>query len=173
MISREIVGSKPRKAQTNVFYKGIPEFVVHSREVDVPSSSVAELHTYEIDWRSDRLTWSIDGRTVRSLNRDDSTSPMTPPGERWFPSTPSHVQIAVWDGGASENQGTSQWAGGPIPWGNNQNHSAIFEYIDIQCYNDQNQPVPNMPSVNEVRQPEKFGLKSLMSKTRLHRHRIH
>lgn len=40
-------------------------------------------------------------------------------------------------------------AGGPIPWPQGVNsYSAIYESIEIQCYNDKNEPVPKWPNVD-------------------------
>lgn len=69
----------------------------------------------------------------------------TPRGERWFPSTPSKIQIGVWDGGSSENEGTKRWAGGPINWGDETSYYATYKSIDIQCYDDNDTSVASWP----------------------------
>ncbi|KAJ3034550.1 hypothetical protein HDV00_004963 [Rhizophlyctis rosea] len=136
-IDWEIVGGDLRSAQSNVFYKGIQEFGVHGGTHAIPNGgSVADFHE-----------WSIDGNVVRTLSRAGSTSPMTPAGEQWFPATPSLFQLSVWDGGSSDQQGTRDWAGGAIQWGSLQNLSAIYQYIDVQCYDSNDQPVPAWPAV--------------------------
>ncbi|KAJ3045604.1 hypothetical protein HK097_001182 [Rhizophlyctis rosea] len=151
-IDWEITGGDTRTAQSNVFYKGIQEFGVHGAVHNIPNGgSVADFHDYTIEWRSDRIRWLIDGVEQRSLARESSTSPMTPPGERWFPSTPSLFQISVWDGGSSDSEGTRSWAGGPIQWGAAQNLSALYQYVDVQCYDDQNRPVPAWPATTPAR----------------------
>ena len=146
-IDWEIVGGEATSAQSNIFYKGIKEFGVHGGKHNIPAGGkVDDFHTYTIDWRSDALIFSIDGQVVRTYRNDaNAVSPMTPKGERWFPSTPSLVQVSVWDGCKEGNQGTCNWAGGPIKWSGNQ-YKASFDYIDIQCYDDKNQPVPKWPS---------------------------
>ncbi|KAK5672203.1 putative glycosidase CRH2 [Batrachochytrium dendrobatidis] len=143
-IDWEMVGSETNVAQTNVFYKGIQEFGVHSTSENLTDTS--QWHEYTIDWKHDSLTWSVDGTQRRKLDRTSSLSPMTPPGEYWFPTTPSRVQVSVWDAGSSPDKGTSRWGGGPIPWGSEKAISAQFEYIDIQCYNDDDQPVKKWPA---------------------------
>jgi beta-glucanase (GH16 family) len=145
-IDFEFVGSDQNEIQTNVFYKGIVEYNVHNTKEPI-SSNIALPHVYEIDWTSETLKWSVDGKLVHNITRETSISPMTPPGERWFPNTPSQIQIAVWDGGSSPDEGTSKWAGGPIPWGSETAFVSRFEWIDIQCYNDKNEIVPSWPPV--------------------------
>jgi hypothetical protein len=49
-IDWEIVGADHNGGLTNVFYKGIPEFGLHSETVKFPSGSIDEMHTYVIDW---------------------------------------------------------------------------------------------------------------------------
>lgn len=105
-----------------------------------------QYHMYTIDWKHDRLTWLIDDVPVRTVYRENSSSPMTPPGERWFPSTPSQIQISIWGGGDSENWGTADWAGGPIDWNNNQYYFASYNNLSIQCYDDDDKPVPSWPN---------------------------
>lgn len=99
-------------------------------------------HTYEIDWQPDTITWSIDGTTVRTLQRSDTwnaTSNMYN-----YPQTPARVQLSLWPGGLSTNgQGTIDWAGGLVDWnspymataGNTKYYYAMFSEVDIQCYN--------------------------------------
>ncbi|KAH6567101.1 hypothetical protein BASA50_011271 [Batrachochytrium salamandrivorans] len=151
-IDWEMVGSSNTTAQTNVFYKGIQEFAIHGTTEKIATAGpngangTGTAHNYIIDWKHNTLSWGIDGTILRTLNKQTSISPLTPPGERWFPSTPSLVQISVWDGGSSPNAGTANWAGGPIPWGSQTALSALYEYIDIQCYNDNDLPVPKWPA---------------------------
>ncbi|KAH6572094.1 hypothetical protein BASA61_005058 [Batrachochytrium salamandrivorans] len=151
-IDWEVVGSDTNNAQTNVFYKGIEEFGIHS--TTEPVKNISTWHNYTMDWKHDTLTWEMDGEVRRTLNRLNSTSPMTPEGEHWYPTTASRVQISVWDGGASGNKGTSDWAGGKIPWGSQAVLSAKYDWIDIQCYDNEDQPVPKWPidSFNPDRQ---------------------
>ncbi len=107
-----------------------PEFV---------PGGIQSSHTYTIDWTSKRISWAIDGDVKRTLYKANSTSPMTPPGERWFPSTPSQIQVSAWDAGGND------WAGGPIPWGKKTRLSAMYEYIDVLCYDDRDRPVASWP----------------------------
>lgn len=102
---------------------------------------------YTIDWKSTGITFEIDGIVVRTyLNNAQAVSPMTPAGERWFPSTPSQVQISVWDGCAGGPGGTCNWADGPIQWGSATSFTAAFASIDVQCYDSSNLPVSKWPA---------------------------
>ena len=143
-IDWEILGSQPNSAATNVFYKGIKEFDIHSTTENL--NDVSKLHTYEIDWRSDLIRWGIDGDYKRTLIRNQSVSPMTPKGEFWFPNTPSQIQISIWTTEDSPDVGVRNWGGGKVPWGSAKSFSAYYEYVDIQCYNNKNQPVARWPA---------------------------
>jgi beta-glucanase (GH16 family) len=146
-LERDLIGGRPTQAQTNLFYKGIKEFNVHNTSALVPSG-IDNVHIYSVDWKRDAITWSVDDTVVRTVIRENSTSQRTPPGERWFPSTPSQIKISIWDAGSVPDNGTQAWAGGVIPWGDRFTLSSQFEYIDIQCYNDQMQSVRTWPSDN-------------------------
>lgn len=98
-------------------------------------------HTYEIDWKPDTITWSINGNVVRTLNRADTwndTSNMYN-----YPQTPARVQLSLWPGGLPTNgKGTIEWAGGLVDWnspymataGNTKYYYAAFSEVDIECY---------------------------------------
>nr|KAJ3415340.1 hypothetical protein HK105_001534 [Polyrhizophydium stewartii] len=149
-IDWEIVGGNTGRAESNVFYKGIAERGIHGGKHDVSSpNGVGDFHEYTIDWKPDVLTFAIDGEVVRVHNKNgpEAVSAMTPPGERWFPSTPSLVQVSVWDGGSVAG-GVSTWAGGPINWGNNSILNATVDYIDIYCYDNTGSLVPKWPADN-------------------------
>jgi hypothetical protein len=139
-IDMEIVGKNPNQFESMVFYKGIKEYGLHGGIHSV--NNAGSFHEYGIDWRSDAISWSVDGKTVRTYKNDqNAVSPMTPKGERWYPTEESQIQIAVWDG-----IGVPAWTGAPIPWGQNTKYSAEYEWIDVQCYNDKNQIVPKWPA---------------------------
>ena len=140
-IDFETVGNDETNVQTNVFYKAIPEYAIHSTIAPIGSSG-ALWHDYTVDWTSTSITWSVDGKAVRTYFKNSSTavSPATPPGERWFPTTASKLQVAVWD------DGDAAWGGGPIPWGDDESYMASFAYIDVTCYDDKDRPVDSWPS---------------------------
>ena len=45
----------------------------------------------KIDWQPDQLTWSIDGKVVRTLKKSDT---MGSDGVAHYPSTPSRIQLS-------------------------------------------------------------------------------
>jgi beta-glucanase (GH16 family) len=58
-----------------VFYKGIKEYSVHNILLPV-GGSIDTPHLYTLDWKSDQLSWSIDGKVLRTIRKNDSVSPM-------------------------------------------------------------------------------------------------
>ncbi len=77
-IDWEFVGANVTEGQSNVFYKGIEEFNIHNFRHLIPNGAdfATSMHVYTIDWRSDSLTWLIDGVPVRTLSKENATSPM-------------------------------------------------------------------------------------------------
>ncbi|KAI9209398.1 concanavalin A-like lectin/glucanase domain-containing protein [Polychytrium aggregatum] len=148
-------------AQTNVFYHQFedqppwnlttldPEFGKHFGMFNVTGGRLDDWHIYTIDWGHDKITWSIDGLVVKTFTRavDGMNSTQVQQGmvPLWYPQTPSLVQFSLWDAG--DNPSTMDWSG-EADWSNLDpvyGRTAIFEYIDIQCYNDQDQPVDRWP----------------------------
>ncbi|KAJ3310415.1 hypothetical protein HDU76_003375 [Blyttiomyces sp. JEL0837] len=154
-IDWEILGKDVNKGQTNVFYHGIREYNVHSSIADIPGGGlVSDPHVYMIDWSSKALTWGIDGKEVRTLDHEKSfeiTDLVPAPGQYYYPTQPSIVQISLWDGGDASSD-TAGWAGGPTKWGSGL-ASAKFEYLEVQCYNDNDEPVPNWPDTPDNKPP--------------------
>ncbi|KAI8893484.1 concanavalin A-like lectin/glucanase domain-containing protein [Globomyces pollinis-pini] len=148
-IDWEITG-KPNVPQSNVFYhsKGKTdiekEIGIHGGEHPIDDTS--KMHTYVIDWKHDSITWSIDGKVVRTLMKEKSFSKLNPLGPKWFPTTPSLVQFALWDGGyPGSSEGTRNWAGGAIDWGSKQELVANYESVMIECYDEKDNIVPKWP----------------------------
>jgi beta-glucanase (GH16 family) len=142
-IDVEWIGKEPTKPQSNIFYKGIPEYGLHFKRLQASSG----IQNITIDWKSTSIQFSVDGKIQRTYlkNSPEAISPLTPPNQRWFPNTPSKIQISVWDTTGSA-PGTQAWAGGPIPWNRMPSKLyAYYEYVDIQCYNDKDQVVYKWP----------------------------
>jgi len=98
----------------------------------------ANMHTYEIDWQPDTITWSIDDNIVRTLNRNDTWNATA--NRYFYPQTPSRVQLSLWPAGLSSNgEGTIAWGGGLVDWNSpymtNGYYYAAFDSVDIACYN--------------------------------------
>ncbi|KAI8902152.1 concanavalin A-like lectin/glucanase domain-containing protein [Globomyces pollinis-pini] len=149
-IDWEFVGGDKTSAQTNVFYKRIAEYGVRAGMHSTGDLAVSR--EYTIDWTSKAITWYINGNWVRTYSIDDplTVTPMTPRGEKSYPVTPSNIQFGIWDAGSGP-AGTSNWAGGRIPWGSATQFSAIIESVYFQCYDNNDQPVNEWPRPNPVR----------------------
>ncbi|KAI8894888.1 concanavalin A-like lectin/glucanase domain-containing protein [Globomyces pollinis-pini] len=132
-IDFEVVGGDKTAAQSNVFYKGIPDY--GKRVAYHQIGDVIGPRTYTIDWTPTYIKWSVDGRLVRTYSINDrlAVEGMTPRGEKSFPVTPSRIQIGIWDAGSGP-EGTSIWAGGPIPWGSATQMQASFGNLVVECY---------------------------------------
>jgi len=136
-IDFEFVGVELDTAQTNFYSQGITNYT-NGMNATVSSDVHANEHTYEIDWNPNSITWSIDGTSVRTLNRADTWNATS--NSYNYPQTPARVQLSLWPGGLSTNpQGTIDWAGGVISWNSpdmaNGYYYASFSEVDIQCYN--------------------------------------
>ncbi|KAJ3303816.1 hypothetical protein HDV03_003488 [Kappamyces sp. JEL0829] len=128
-IDWEIVGGDATHAQSNVFYRGFKEFGVRGGFHNI---TVTEKHKYTIDWRHDKIIWSIDDVVVRTYSRDDKTAAVAQnPNRRFFPDRAQKIQFALW------SDLNNAWAGGApkFPAGSNS-AVATYDYVDIQCYDD-------------------------------------
>ncbi|KAJ1566332.1 hypothetical protein HK405_010216 [Cladochytrium tenue] len=130
-------------ATTNVFYKAITVGGKYGGVSKLPSGNIDDFHEYTIDWNSQRIEWSIDGTVVRTFAKSDSYDSSV--SDYYYPSTPSIVQIGAWDGGDSSSSGTSEWAGGPVSWGDNTYLETLYGPLTVQCYNDKDEPVAMWP----------------------------
>ncbi|KAI9202133.1 concanavalin A-like lectin/glucanase domain-containing protein [Polychytrium aggregatum] len=147
-------------SQTNVFYHQAqnqppwnlpalsPENAMHYSSWSVPS--FGDWHIYTIEWKHNEINWYVDQVLYKTFTKsgDGMQSPQVSSGliPFWYPVTPSQIQFALWDAG--DNPGTAGWAGAP-DWSNmdpTYGRYAIFEYVDIQCYDDNDSPVPKWPA---------------------------
>lgn len=142
-IDWELLGNAPNEAQTNIFYRGIKEFAVRGNSHPV-SNGIAQPHTYTIDWKRDRIEFYLDDQLVRTYAKNDPAANSAQfPNRRFYPDRPGKVQFAVW----SERQ--NSWAGGAPRWpAGSKSASAIYEWVEIQCYDDNDKPVPKWPLNN-------------------------
>ncbi|KAI0334623.1 concanavalin A-like lectin/glucanase [Cubamyces sp. BRFM 1775] len=133
-IDVELVGGDPQHWQTNVFapapHDDQPLYGVFGEIEDYPREpkSVDETHSYTIDWNAERVQWSVDGATVRTLRKADTNKN----GALHYPVHPARLQLGIWD--ASSPAGTSEWARGPIDWDTAPRRmSAKFEHVEVEC----------------------------------------
>ncbi|CCE73091.1 Piso0_000108 [Millerozyma farinosa CBS 7064] len=100
----ELFGGNPYEVQSNYFIKGntttYDRGAYHPIEVPPMSAFVK----YGIEWNPSKLVWTVNGRVVRELTKDN------PQG---FPSSPMTLTLSLWAGGDPGNaEGTISWAGG-------------------------------------------------------------
>lgn len=112
-IDYEFVGYDLTHPQSNYYAQGILDYT--NSENTTVSDTFENWHDYEIDWNPDRIEWSIDGKKVRTLKKEDTWNKTKETYD--YPQTPSRVQVSLWPGGDSRNGlGTIEWAGGKINW---------------------------------------------------------
>lgn len=153
-IDFEMVGVELTSAQTNFYSQGVTNCKFCPRfsscqfslmlSIDNNGGNTTGLtdtnknmHDYEIDWTPDTITWSIDGKTVRSLDREETWNATA--NRYSFPQTPSRVQLSLWPGGLPTNgEGTIDWAGGLVTWDSpymtNGYYYAAFDSVSVECY---------------------------------------
>ncbi|OLL23572.1 Acyl-protein thioesterase 1 [Neolecta irregularis DAH-3] len=111
-IDLEWLGGDNFHVQSNYFFQGNTSFwsqgVTHGGLHDA-SNVVNQFHTYEIDWTSDQIVWSINGVAVRTLTKASTLTN----GVYQYPQSPSQIKIGSWVAGVPGTaEGTIQWAGG-------------------------------------------------------------
>jgi hypothetical protein len=95
------------------------------------------MHEYCLDWKQDSLTWSVDGKVSRTLDRKSTWNSTS--GRFDYPQTPSRIMLSLWPAGLSSNEkGTIEWAGGEIDWNSpymqNGYYFARFQEVTVECY---------------------------------------
>ncbi|TDL19762.1 concanavalin A-like lectin/glucanase [Rickenella mellea] len=130
-IDVELVGGDPHRWQSNIYAPKSsdkqPLWGVFGG-VHAVGGTIGEFHKYSIEWNESEITWSVDGRVVRSL----SASKTMINGTIHFPTHPSRIQLGIWD--ASSPIGTSEWAKGPIDWKNApETISAVVRSVVVEC----------------------------------------
>ncbi len=151
-IDFEFVGVELESAQTNFYSQGVTNckflksLILGSMLICIDNNGGnttglsdvhANMHEYEIDWQYDTITWSIDGKVVRTLDRDSTWNATA--NRYSYPQTPCRVQLSLWPGGLSTNgKGTIDWAGGLVQWDSqymeNGYYYATFDEVSVQCY---------------------------------------
>ncbi|KAI0266518.1 glycoside hydrolase family 16 protein [Gloeopeniophorella convolvens] len=135
-IDWEFPGANTTTGQTNMFWQGNIPAKTQGETEDGFSDTFSNYHDYTIDWKPDTLTFLVDNKTVRVLNKADT---LDSNGVAHYPSTPASVQISLWPAGISSvAPGTVQWAGGLINWGDPDYKSAghfyaLVKSVDVEC----------------------------------------
>ncbi|PGH35877.1 hypothetical protein GX50_01335 [[Emmonsia] crescens] len=136
-IDFEFVGTDLQTAQTNWYFQGITDYT-NGKNISIGANSFSREHTYEINWKPDSVTWSIDGKPLRVLNKKDTLNKKT--NQYHFPQSPSRVQLSLWPGGKEDApQGTIDWAGGLVDWNHPdiKTHGYYFSLVSevtMECY---------------------------------------
>lgn len=142
-IDWEVLGKDTSHPETNFFdYQSSKmERGMHGGPIS-GSITANTQHDFTIDWRSDGISWIVDGNQMRyqSQNTSFAKDGGLPAGTPWFPTQPSRVALSLWDGGAS----VASWAGGPTDF--SKPVTATFSYVDVQCYDSSNNPVQKWPA---------------------------
>ncbi|KAJ7155458.1 glycoside hydrolase family 16 protein [Mycena crocata] len=126
----EFVCGEPNSWQTNLFVPdprdSKPEYGVFSSREQV--DNIEKLHLYSIDVNAERISWSLDGRVVRTLNKDKCTKN----GFLHYPSHTMRLQLGIWD--ASSPAGTAEWGRGPIDWSRAPDRvTATVKSVAVEC----------------------------------------
>jgi beta-glucanase (GH16 family) len=153
-IDFEFVGVELESAQSNFYSQGVTNctytlaFTFLTRANKECSDNNGKNHTglantltteheYEIDWQPDQITWSIDGKSVRTQKRSATWNATSNRFD--YPQTPARVQLSLWPAGLPSNgQGTINWGGGLVDWTSqymaNGYYYAAFSEVKMKCY---------------------------------------
>ncbi|KAJ2596027.1 putative glycosidase CRH2 [Coemansia sp. RSA 1804] len=128
-IDFEFVGADKLTVQSNYYWHDQLDYTKMVKSPQV-SDTTTNYHTYKIDWTPDKIVWYIDGNAFRTVNRADTWDSSVNAFK--YPDSESYVSYSIWDGGSGA-QGTSEWAGGAIQWGQGPFIAGV-KSIDIDCY---------------------------------------
>lgn len=135
-IDNEWIGADLDKVQTNYYFEGVLNYT-HGHNIST-KDTFSRYHTYEIDWKEDKLTWSVDGKVGRTLHKNDTYNHTT---KRYmYPQTPSRIQISLWPGGnETSSESVKEWAGGEIDWDapdikENGYYYMTLNELNVTCY---------------------------------------
>ncbi|KFZ22762.1 hypothetical protein V502_02764 [Pseudogymnoascus sp. VKM F-4520 (FW-2644)] len=105
-IDFEWLGATDTEAQSNYFGKG--QVTTYNRGAfHQTEENQQQFITYDIEWTSTQIIWSIGGSVVRTLTPADADA-------NQYPQSPMQVKFGAWSGGDPANAaGTIAWARGP------------------------------------------------------------
>jgi len=139
-IDWEFPGATTTQGQSNYFWQGVIPAKTNGGTHGGLSDTFSNYHDYTINWTPDTLTFSIDGKVVRTVKKTDTVNST---GIANYPSTPSRVQLSLWPAGITGTaQGTVDWAGGMINWNDPDYVSAghfyaLVKSVSIKCLGSQ------------------------------------
>ncbi|EAT83046.1 hypothetical protein HBI56_070470 [Parastagonospora nodorum] len=136
-IDFEWVGVDTGHVQSNFYSQGVTNYNNGGNLTISSGNTASTMHEYCLDWKQDSLTWSIDGKDLRTLERKNTWNQTS--GRFDYPQTPSRIMLSLWPAGLSSNEkGTIEWAGGEIDWNSpymqNGYYFARFQEVTVQCY---------------------------------------
>ncbi|KAJ2080427.1 putative glycosidase CRH2 [Coemansia sp. RSA 988] len=128
-IDFEFVGHDTSTVQTNYYWH---DNLDYTKMIKSPalSDTTQNDHTYQIQWTPDQIVWSVDGNAFRTLKRSETWD--SADNTFKYPESEAYISFSIWDGGSGA-QGTSEWAGGAIQWGQAP-FIANVKSVDIDCF---------------------------------------
>ena len=121
-IDWEMTGTGGSQIETNYYGKGVPNY--NNYEYVNVTTPQTEFHTYGVQWSSEALVWYIDSVVVRTVTAAQAGN--------YFPQTPMHVSLSLWDGGDPlEAPGTQNWAGGETTFPISENYTMYIKSVRI------------------------------------------
>lgn len=96
-IDFEIIGNDPSRIHTNV-YANEPLGAGHPSAHTYEAGTIADYHTYEINWLGDKVEWLVDGKSIRTEAGHVPTDPMYlhlnmwAPASDWFEAYSASIQ---------------------------------------------------------------------------------
>ncbi|KAH9074137.1 concanavalin A-like lectin/glucanase domain-containing protein [Lactarius deliciosus] len=142
-IDWEFPGANTTTGQTNFYWQGnirrLPPAAETQDVVEKISDTYSNYHSFSIDWQPNNLTFLLDNKVVRNVNKADT---IDADGVAHYPTTPSSIQISLWPAGVNTSSpGTIDWAGGMINWQDPDYQStgeivtfyALLKSVDVQC----------------------------------------
>ncbi|PWY80000.1 cell wall glucanase [Aspergillus eucalypticola CBS 122712] len=146
-IDFEWIGADLANVQTNYYWQGVLNYNNGDKDAVNGSDTFDDWHEYEIDWKEDAITWSVDGQVKRTLTKESTWNETA---KRYqYPQSPSRMQLSLWPAGQASNApGTIEWAGGEIDWDSQDikdkgYYYATFSDITVECYDAPNGTVSN------------------------------
>ncbi|KAI8622560.1 concanavalin A-like lectin/glucanase domain-containing protein [Chytriomyces sp. MP71] len=137
-IDWEITGRDSSEVDPNYFYRGLPSLFSggDGKKVNTGIDTSKQFTDFGVVWTKDYISWTINGKEVTNLQRSQTCD--SSGNNCQFPSTPSKIQFALWDGSAGA-KGTREWVGGYVPWSSSSfstGFNATIKSITLQCDGD-------------------------------------